>query len=223
MAALYGGAPNLEIHADRLLLVEGRDEVNLFGALLQRNFEQAETSNIQVIDAGGKDTFRNKILAIRSGAESGPTIRSLGVVRDADDNANRAFQSVCDALRGAGYDPPAAHGEIRGDPTLGVFILPNGAEAGTIETLCRRSITETEIEASRCVETFINCLKRQRVLHSRNEDKTFAHAWLSSKRDPVARVGEGAQQGAWKFDSDAFADLSDFLRRLFAPAARPGR
>ena len=47
-------------------------------------------------------------------------------------------------------------------------------------------------------------------------DKTFAHAYLAATDDPVARVGEGALQGAWDFDSDAFADLSAFLRELLS-------
>ena len=47
-------------------------------------------------------------------------------------------------------------------------------------------------------------------------DKTFAHAYLAATDDPVARVGEGALRGAWDFDSDAFADLSAFLRQLLS-------
>ena len=171
----------------------------------------------EFVRLGGKDRFRRNILAIRAAAASRPPLRAIGVIRDADDNASNAFQSVCDALRHAGYEPPAAHGEVSaGDPPVGVFILPDGAEAGAIETLCRRSVAGGD--ASRCVDAFIDCLKDQKVLRSRNEDKTFAHAWLAAGEDPVARVGEGARQGAWDFDSEAFADLSEFLRRLFAPA-----
>ena len=53
-------------------------------------------------------------------------------------------------------------------------------------------------------------------MRSPNEDKTFAHAWLAARKDPVARVGEGARQGVWDFGSVAFASLSSFLGRLFA-------
>ena len=217
MVATDRRAARLEIRSDRLLLVEGRDEANLFDALLKHSFGIAGRQDIQTIEAGGRHSFRRRILAIKAEAASHPPLRSLGVIRDADDSAGNAFQSVCDALRHAGYEPPAAHGEIsNGEPPVGVFILPDGASSGAIETLCRRSIAGGA--ASQCVEAFIDCLKEQGTLHSRNEDKTFAHAWLAAGADPVARVGEGAQQGVWDFDSEAFAALSAFLGNLFGPA-----
>ncbi len=217
MAAADGGVPRLEIRSDCLLLVEGRDEVNLFEALLKHCFGAAGKRDIQIIDAVGRHSFRRNLTAIAAAACARPTLRAIGAVRDADDSARSAFQSVCDALRHAGYEPPSAHGAISDShPPVGVFILPDGAGTGAVETLCRRSVAEDE--ASRCVEAFIDCLKKQEALQSRNEDKTFAHAWLAAGDDPVARVGEGAQQGAWDFDSGAFADLTDFLQRLFALA-----
>lgn len=215
MAAADGGAPRLEIRSDRLLLVEGRDEVNLFDELLKHCLGAAGKRDIQIIDAGGRHSFRKNLTAIAAAARARPTLRAVGAVRDADDNAPSAFQSVCDALRHAGYEPPSAHGTVSdGDPPVGVFILPDGAGTGAVETLCRRSVTGDE--ASRCVEAFIDCLKERRALRSRNEHKTFAHAYLAAGEDPVARVGEGARQGAWDFDSEAFAELSAFLRKLFA-------
>ena len=215
MAAADGGAPRLEIRSDRLLLVEGRDEVNLFDELLKHCFAAAGKRDIQIIDAGGRHSFRKNLMAIAVAARARPTLRAVGAVRDADDDARSAFQSVSDALLHVGYEPPSAHGAVSdGDPPVGVFILPDGAGAGAVETLCRRSVAGDE--ASRCVEAFIDCLKEQRALRSRNKDKTFAHAYLAAGEDPVARVGEGARQGAWDFDSEAFAELSAFLRKLFA-------
>ncbi|MCY4503942.1 MAG: hypothetical protein OXE57_20640 [Alphaproteobacteria bacterium] len=213
MAAADGGAPRLEIRSDRLLLVEGRDEENLFEALLRHCFGPAASEDIQIIPAGGKHRFRKNLTAIAAAARARPTLRAVGAIRDADDNALSAFQSVCDALRHAGYDPPSAHGQVSvGDPPVGVFILPDGTGAGAIETLCRRSVAGNE--ASRCVEAYIDCLKDRGALRSRNEDKTFAHAWLAGTNDPVARVGEGARQGVWDFDSDAFAEIASFIRKL---------
>ena len=91
MAAADGGAPRLEIRSDRLLLVEGRDEVNLFDALLKHCFGAAG-KHIQIVDGGGKDRFPQRILAIRAAAASRSPLLALGVVRDADNNAGGAFQ-----------------------------------------------------------------------------------------------------------------------------------
>ena len=215
MAAGAGSSrTKLEIVADRLLLVEGRDEVNLFDALVRRRFGEERRSEIQVVAAGGRDRFPGNLNAIAL-ASRNVRVRAVGAVRDADDDAGGAFRSVCGHLSNAGYEPPAAHGGFSGaTPAVGVFIVPDGDTPGAVETLCRRSCEGDA--ASGCVEGYMSCLDEHGAMRSGNRDKTFAHAYLAATDDPVARVGEGALQGAWNFDSDAFADLSAFLRELLS-------
>ena len=97
-------------------------------------------------------------------------------------------------------------------PSIGVFIVPDGSQPGAIETLCRRSV-EGE-DAAKCADEYMECLKTNNALKSKNPDKTFAHAYLAAMEDPVARVGEGALQGVWDFQSSAFDALSHFVRGL---------
>ena len=97
-------------------------------------------------------------------------------------------------------------------PSIGVFIVPDGSGPGAMETLCRRSVEDTD--AARCVDDYLGCLERHDAMRSRNADKSFAHAYLAAMEDPVARVGEGAQQGAWSLESPAFAALARFVRDL---------
>ena len=203
--------PGLKISTDRLLLVEGRDEVNLFKALMEHCLDG--DMRIQVIDAGGKDKFPKNLRAIRIASRTLPSLEAIGVVRDADDDARSAFRSVCDNLRNVGYDAPSAHGEFSDSvPSTGVFIIPDGVHTGAMETLCRRSQEGDAV--SNCVEEYLKCLTDNDAMHSRNADKSFAHAYLAAMVDPLARVGEGARQGVWDFESPAFAALSGFLRDL---------
>ena len=205
------GRPSMRISSDWLLLVEGRDEVNLFNALMKHRLDpEPET---QVIDAGGKDKFPRNLKAIRTAARARPTLRAIGVVRDADDDACGAFRSVCDNLRNVGYKPPRIHGEFSDAvPSVGVFVVPGGSEPGAIETLCRRSREGDDV--AKCAEAYMLCLAEHEAMHSTNRDKSFAHAYLAAMRDPLARVGEGALQGAWDFGSPAFSELVGFLRDL---------
>ena len=212
VATDQSGSPGIELTTDRLLLVEGKDEKNLLGALIKTCLEN-DGQLIQVLAVGGKDSFRPNLKAIKVVAQSGPTLRAIGIVRDADKNPNGSFASVCNSLRSAGYEPPAAHAEFSNDtPAIGVFIVPDGSQSGAIEALCRRSV-EGE-DAAQCADEYIECLKNRNALQSKNADKTFAHAYLAATKDPVARVGEGAQQGVWNFQSPAFAALSQFVRDL---------
>ena len=100
---------SLRIHAERLLLVEGKDEENLFNALMARCLG-AETG-IQVIAAGGVNRFPPNLGAIRIAARARPTLRSIGVVRDADDDADGAFRSVSTTFTTLGirHRLPTAH------------------------------------------------------------------------------------------------------------------
>ena len=64
---------SLRIYADRLLLVEGRDEENLFTALMARGI--GAEAGIQVIAAGGVNKFPSNLRAIRIAAQARPTLR----------------------------------------------------------------------------------------------------------------------------------------------------
>ena len=203
--------PKVRISADLILLVEGKDEVNLFDALLKHCFDEAP--EVQVIPAGGKDKFPRNIQAIRLAAKSRTTLRCIAVVRDADEDANGAFRSISTHLRNAGYVPPRNHAEFsNATPSIGVFIVPDGLEPGAMETLCRRSVEGTNVAL--CVDEYLRCLERYDAMGSKNADKSFAHAYLAAMEDPVARVGEGARQGAWTLESPAFGALAGFLRAL---------
>ena len=129
--------PRLE--ADLLLLVEGRDEVNLFDKFVQHCLDD-DAQSVQVLEVGGKEQFRRQLALIKTAARARPTLRAIGVVRDADDSARSSFQSVCDSIRSVGYEPPGAHGEFsNAELPIGVFIVPDGSRGGAIETLLRFS------------------------------------------------------------------------------------
>lgn len=195
-----------------MLLVEGRDESHLLGKLIEACFSD-NRAQIQVMDIGGKTTLARNLKAVRAIALSRPSLRSIGIVRDADTGAADSFKSVCDSVRQAGYAPPAAHaGFSDTSPSIGIFIVPDGNEPGAIETICRRSVQDEN--AAKCVEAYIECLETHNALKSNVPDKTFAHAYLAATSDPVARVGEGALQGVWNFQSSAFGGLRQFIHDL---------
>lgn len=56
--------PRLE--ADMLLLVEGRDEVNLFEKFVQHCLDD-DAQSVQVLEVGGKDRFRRRFELIKTG------------------------------------------------------------------------------------------------------------------------------------------------------------
>ena len=204
-------ARKIEILEDRLLLVEGRDELNLFERLIEDCFKNQ--SAIQVLDIGGKTTLGQNLKTVRALSAARPSLRSVGIVRDSDASAVSSFRSVCDSVRDAPFSPPSAHAKFsNADPSIGIFMVPGGSTPGSIETICRNSVQGNM--AAKCVDEYINCLNAHNALKSNIPDKTFTHAYLAAMNDPVARVGEAALQGVWNFHSPAFGDLRDFVHDL---------
>jgi len=80
-------------------------------------------------------------------------VDSLAITRDADLDAAGAFASVRSALTHGGLAAPAASGQFAGsNPKVGVFILPDGTNAGMLEDLCLASVQADP--ATPCVDTY---------------------------------------------------------------------
>lgn len=212
LGGVTGAGP---ISESRVLLVEGKDEFMFFSSLLGAT---PGLSPFQVIPVG-KEKLRDSLSIIREMFDRAAlTCEALGVVRDADEDASGAFQSVRDALcdgEWASPGRPGRHGEVTSDfPKIGVFIMPDGRQRGALETLCRRAVEDTE--AGRCATEYLRCMERAGRIAgvAARRDKAFAHTYLAGSDDPVARVGEGAQQGIWDYTHAVFSPLVDFVRRL---------
>ena len=215
MRAAFEDDP-LEISSKWLLLVEGKDEKLLLRRLIRSRIEGDDIRrDIQIVAAGGKDAFRRRLGAIAVEIRRKRRTEAIGIIRDADDNSAGAFQSVANDVTAVGYQPPRRHGKYSdGDPSIGIFIAPDGSGPGAIETLIRRSVQDGP--TSGCVKRYLQCLEKGEVLWSRNQDKSFVHAYLAAQRDPMVRVGEAAQKGVWDFGSSAFVPLSQFVHDLIS-------
>ena len=206
------GEPEAELAVDksRLLLVEGKDEVNLFDTMISR----WSIEDLQVLGVGGKYSFKARLEAVLANARSrNIQLFAIGILRDADDDPAAAMQSVSGTLRTLGLPGPQSSGEFsEGSPSVGIFILPDGQSPGAVEQLCWQSVNDTP--AGQCSNEYLRCLQNSSSLESKNTAKTLVHAYLASREDPAISVGVGAQRGYWSLDHPAFGDVRSFLERL---------
>lgn len=210
-------AASFEIEQPRLLLVEGNDDFHFFRRVIERRGSQG----VQIIEFGGKDKlgdFLTDILVRRVRATN--IVRIIGVVRDADDCFERAFQSVADSLRRAGLPTPAApmvsaNGMLDGAAILSsVYIMPDNGSPGDLESLCLRAVQDTP--AMTCVESYMECLKAQGQT-VRHERKAKLHAFLASNTDdPTLQPGQAIDAGIIPWNSPAFGGVHQFLDMLDA-------
>jgi len=148
------------ITKSKILLVEGKDEVNLFTELLVN----LDLTDIQVIEVSGKDKFPSKLEALVKKTSGYSKITSIGIVRDADDDPGGAFQSVCDAMSRLDLPKPKTPLQpVTGPPQITVMIVPDSATRGMIENVCLASVSDDPAMA--CVDQYFECLaEKQRVL-----------------------------------------------------------
>ena len=115
------------------LLVEGKAEQNFFGAFT-RHLGFQDTPQIQ--EFGGVDGLRGFL----QGFVNSPgfdSVTSIGIVRDAEESAEAARQSVESSLRNAGLPAPGDP-EAGSTPAVQVLILPDGENQACWKRFCAR-------------------------------------------------------------------------------------
>ena len=191
----------------KLLIGEGNEEFYFFRALVRR----LGLADVKVEQYGGKNNLANYLetLLVRPDYAG---LASLGITRDADDYAERAFQSVCTALRNNGLPVPAAPDvAAAGPPQVRVLVLPGGGRVGMLEDLCMDAAAEDP--HMKCVDDFLVCL-RALGRSPRPLAKARAHAWLASLEKPDLELGEAAEKGLVPFDHPAFNPLKAFIQGI---------
>ena len=199
-----------EIKLDIQLLVEGRDGLNFFGAFVKH----LELNNrVQVQDFGGVGELRGFLEAFVGLSGFSEAVQSVGIIRDAETNADGAFQSVRGSLRNAGLSAPSQPAGRAGDsPAVSVLILPGDGRSGMLETLLCESLAEAPERG--CIDEFLKCVKDSRGAPIGNLDKACAHAYLAAGEEPRHSVGVAALRSQWNFDHPAFAGVRKFLSEL---------
>jgi len=200
---------SIKIEKPRLLIVEGEDDNRFFNSLLS----SMGIDNIQVLPIGGKIKIRENLALIKKDARS-HVLESIGIIRDADDDPNSAFQSVCDSLKINGFSVPRSENEFTTEkPRVGVMILPGNNSKGALEDLCLMSEKDNPIML--CVEQYFDCLKMKQGKVPSSLGKAKIHVFLASKiADPTKRLGESAEAGYWDWNNERFSTLKEFLNGI---------
>jgi hypothetical protein len=197
----------LAIQKEKLLVVEGKDEVNFFSCLLKH----MDVNDFEVVDVGGKDRFKVEFPALRR-ASGFSEIKLVAIVRDAENDAMSAFSSIRNILKKEGLRPPDNPNQFSEDiPRIGVFITPGDSNQGMIEDLCLRTVKDHPV--LRCVDSFMDCISNLNI-HPKNIAKSKAQVFLAAMPDIVCRVGLGAEKGYWDFNSEELITLKSFLNYL---------
>jgi hypothetical protein len=195
------------IKLSKLLLCEGKDDFCFFGAFLKHLKLE---DKIQPIEYGGKNKLSSFLKTLQVD-EKFPSVVSIGITRDADNNFDGARASVDNSVQSSKFSA---------ETTVSKFILPDNKNIGALEALCLDAIRQTTPAVWTCIEKFAECLSSSEccdcvpTLPPNKQDKRLIHAWLSSLPEPDLTLGIAAQKKRIPFDAPVFGQLAEFLKQI---------
>ena len=193
-----------------VFIVEGKDDQRLVNEMAKH---LKLNRKIQVDSCGGIDNLRNHIEAMMNRVDEWARVKVLGIIRDADNDADRAFRSVCKVLSNCGLDTPTQPGGFtkKGKPRVGVLILPPKG-CGCIESLCWKNIQATAQGKAELIEQFWKRWEGKFGVKNGSafsaKSKTYVYIAM---HEPRNRIGEAVS--LWDFSHEAFAELRTFLEK----------
>ena len=142
----------------KLLLVEGNDDEEFFKKISR----EIGIKDLQILNLEGAGEFNAETLrAIKQIHGFEIIVRSMVIVRDANKDARRVFDSICSALRVVGLpfpkNPMEFEARDQGSIKVGVLIIPPNKAGGKLEDLCLLSVQH--LKEMRCVDSFFECIR----------------------------------------------------------------
>lgn len=205
------GTESITIKRENILVVEGTDDEGIFLCLAKH---LSILSSLQVISIGGKIDYPG-LRAVVSVPNFRSTVKALGIVRDADDDPNAAFQSIKDTLNRLRLPSPTIYGDFPKDGRLrtGILILPDKDKKGTIEDILINVSEKQDAKRKDCINGFVECLVSKEIKLLKI-NRTKIYTYLSTFDEPGKRIREAARAGYWNWEDNGFSIMRDFLKKL---------
>lgn len=202
---MVGDEISRPIRKSHLLLVEDKDCVGFFRALVRAY----RITQVDVRCYEGKSNFRDHMPLIQK-ADGFIDLVGLGIVRDADDDPLRAFESVTSVLAKCSLPRPVGFGDIaEGPPKVMVMIIPNDRDSGDFENVLLPCVERDPV--SPCIDAYFECIASLNIPSPCDLDKAKVLAYLASREEYVRDFGIAAEKGYWDWASP---ELSWIVARI---------
>jgi len=195
-----------------VVIVEGTHDQCVFEEIIK---VEKLSNEIEVFPVGGKTLIEENLELVKSDPFFQDEVKAIGIARDADEDADNAFQEVCGALTSTGLPVPACvltptDTELK----VVVLILPGNGKKGMLEDLCLASVEKDP--ANECVQKYFECLEAKKVdlPAGSARSKSKVQAFLASRKDTDMHLGIAARKGYWSLDADCFKIIKDFFQLL---------
>lgn len=201
-----------------LLLCEGRDAESFLINYLESKalaHDQRFSNEIQVLDFGGNENLSNYLMSLKN-MDKFEQVTCLAIIRDAERDFEKACQQVRSSLKKCGFVCPEKSGRWINDDAglkVGFMLFPLDNNAGTLEDLCLRIISEeANKDVLSSVDSFLASMESLYERCYRRKHKNKLHTYLSSSDEYVAMpLGLASSAGAFDWRSNELEPLKFFL------------
>lgn len=195
-----------------LLFVEGYSDLIFYAELLKSMGYSRSEFYIETIE-GKSGVKLRQFASLHLKPDNLQIINRVGVILDADNDAQAAFQIAQSALKdSANVTIPTPNQWVQNGKTkFGIFIVSGTGGKGEIESLVWESWKGNGPLRS-CVDQFINCSEAT-GFRLKSIDKVRIGAVLSVMNEDDPRLGPGARNRLFDFSANEFTPLKSFLAR----------
>jgi len=214
--------PNEELTKTKVILVEGKDEINFFTAL----FKHLNKNDVDIVSVEGKEKLKDEFAAFIK-RPSFTKVTSYAIIVDADHSCQNTFKSVSDLLKKHSQPVPTKENEYvsKNNKRAGIYIMPGNLEDGMLEDFCLQTVSDHP--AMPCLNQYFDCLKKvlkekpvnedknpKKFYFPKNLSKAKALVFLGALYDSFYSIGIAALRGYWNFDHASVEKLKSFLQEL---------
>lgn len=186
----------------KVLIVEGKTDWHFFLALCRH---LGIDGMVDIREFGGTSKLRPYLRTMAAASGFRSSVRSLGIVRDAESDPKAAAAAVAEAVKAAGFSP-----ELRTHS----FVTPDANSPGNIETLCLRSVEDHPLR--RCVDEYVGASTAVGIEWpvGYGRHKGLVQVYLAAGQEPQPHAGIASHRGSWPWASPAFNEVAEFVRSL---------
>lgn len=217
----YNKALTIQSGKKHLILCEGKDDECFLSVYLKSGiFPESVLDTIQVTQANGVNNLRKMVMLLVN-TDGFSQLKSLLVIRDADDNIQSAKDSVKGAFSSAGLPIPKSEYKWAENGTIktAFLLMPacsSQSQNGSLDDLCWELLSEKHgplIQSE--VHEFITSLEAAQKRTYSHKIKALVHTYFSSTEGLIASsLGRAAESGAFDWTSEKLIPLQDFLKTM---------
>jgi hypothetical protein len=203
---------NPPIEESTYLAVEGRNDQGLMLALARSlNF-----GSVYVQDMNGNQGWSQALAAVSRDDGFRSNVRAVGLVQDADQNRQAAWERCADALQAANLPVPEAELSLASNEqiTTSILILPTEREEGALEELVlpsiptdRRPHVDAYFEAMASMDPFLH------------PEKALVEIYMAGMRNSPPSVHVAFGKGCFDLNHSTFDAARAFVHGLVTASA----